>query len=63
MQLVKVYESVTEVMNENKDIKRPSINKAIQENTKVFLRKFYPDLDRYVRKFINLCFKIDSVKL
>jgi len=33
MQLVKVYESVTEVMNENKDIKRPSINKAVQENT------------------------------
>jgi predicted nuclease with TOPRIM domain len=33
MQLVKVYESVTELMNENKDIKRPSINKAVQENT------------------------------
>jgi len=33
LHLVKVYESVTEVMNENKDIKRPSINKAIQENT------------------------------
>ena len=33
LQLVKVYETVTEVMNENKDIKRPSINKAIQENT------------------------------
>jgi len=33
MQLVKVYESVTEIMNENKDIKRPSINKAVQENT------------------------------
>ena len=33
MQLVKVYESVTEVMNENKDVKRPSINKAVQENT------------------------------
>ena len=33
MQLIKVYESVTEVMNENKDIKRPSINKAVQENT------------------------------
>ena len=33
LQIVKVYESVTEVMNENKDIKRPSINKAIQENT------------------------------
>jgi hypothetical protein len=31
--LVKVYESVTEAMNENKIIKRPSINKAIQENT------------------------------
>ncbi len=33
MKLVKIYESVTEVMNENKDIKRPSINKAVQENT------------------------------
>ena len=33
MQLVKIYESVTEVMNENKDVKRPSINKAVQENT------------------------------
>lgn len=32
-QLVKVYESVTEAMNENKNIKRPSIMKAIQENT------------------------------
>lgn len=33
LHLVKVYESVTEAMNENKIIKRPSINKAIQENT------------------------------
>ena len=33
LQLVKVYESVTESMNENKDIKRPSIMKAIRENT------------------------------
>ncbi len=33
MQLVKIYESVTEAMNENIKIKRPSINKAIQENT------------------------------
>jgi len=33
LQLVKVYESVTEAMNENKNIKRPSITKAIQENT------------------------------
>ena len=33
LQLVKVYESVTEAMNENKDIKRPSIAKAVQENT------------------------------
>jgi len=32
-QLIKVYESVTELMNENKNIKRPSIMKAIQENT------------------------------
>jgi hypothetical protein len=33
LHLVKIYESVTEAMNENKIIKRPSINKAIQENT------------------------------
>ncbi len=33
LQLVKVYESVTEAMNENKNIKRPSITKAVQENT------------------------------
>jgi hypothetical protein len=33
LHLVKVYESVTEAMNENQIIKRPSINKAIQENT------------------------------
>ena len=33
LQLVKVYESVTEAMNENKNIKRPSIMKAIEENT------------------------------
>jgi hypothetical protein len=33
LKLVKVYESVTEAMNENKNIKRPSITKAIQENT------------------------------
>jgi hypothetical protein len=33
LQLVKVYESVTEAMKENHNIKRPSINKAIIENT------------------------------
>jgi prophage antirepressor-like protein len=33
LQLNKVYESVTEAMNENKNIKRPSIMKAIEENT------------------------------
>jgi hypothetical protein len=33
LQLIKVYESVTELMNENKNIKRPSIMKAIQEKT------------------------------
>ena len=33
LQLVKVYESVTEAMNENKNIKRPSIAKAVEENT------------------------------
>jgi hypothetical protein len=33
LQLVKVYESVTEAMNEDKNIKRPSISKAVEENT------------------------------
>ena len=33
LQLIKIYESVTEAMNENKNIKRPSIMKAIDENT------------------------------
>ena len=33
LHLVKVYESVTEAMNENKNIKRPSISKAVEENT------------------------------
>lgn len=33
LEIVKVYESVSEVMKENKQIKRPSINKAIIENT------------------------------
>jgi hypothetical protein len=33
LQLIKVYESVTEAMKENPNIKRPSINKAILENT------------------------------
>jgi len=33
LQLVKVYESVSECMSENSAIKRPSINKAIAENT------------------------------
>jgi prophage antirepressor-like protein len=33
LQLVKVYETVTEAMKENQNIKRPSINKAIIENT------------------------------
>ena len=33
LQLIKVYESVTEAMKENINIKRPSINKAIVENT------------------------------
>jgi len=32
LQLVKVYESVTEAMNEDKNIKRPSISKAVEEN-------------------------------
>jgi phage anti-repressor protein len=35
-QLIKIYESVTELMNENKNIKRPSIMKSIQENTIYF---------------------------
>ncbi len=33
LQLVKVYECITEVMNEKKEVKRPSINKAIEKNT------------------------------
>jgi hypothetical protein len=33
LQLIQVYESVTEVMNENINIKRPSIMKAIADNT------------------------------
>jgi len=33
LQLAKVYESVSEVMKENSDIKRSSINKAVVENT------------------------------
>ena len=33
LQLVKVYESVTDSMNEDKNIKRPSISKAVEENT------------------------------
>jgi hypothetical protein len=33
LQLIKVYETVTECMKENNKIKRPSINKAIEQNT------------------------------
>jgi prophage antirepressor-like protein len=33
LQLIKVYESVSEIMKEDNNIKRPSINKAIVENT------------------------------
>jgi hypothetical protein len=33
LQLIKIYENVTEAMKENSNIKRPSINKAIIENT------------------------------
>jgi hypothetical protein len=33
LELVKVYESVSELMKENPNIKRPSINKAVVENT------------------------------
>ena len=33
LELVKVYESVTEAMNEDKNIKRPSVSKAVEENT------------------------------
>ena len=33
MQLIKVYECVTELMKEDDNIKRPSINKAVVENT------------------------------
>ena len=33
LQLIKVYETVSDAMKENKNIKRPSINKAIADNT------------------------------
>lgn len=33
LELVKVYDSVSEIMKENPDIKRPSMNKAVRENT------------------------------
>ena len=33
MQLIKVYETVTECMNEDNKLKRPSLNKAVIENT------------------------------
>ena len=33
LNLIKIYESVTEAMNEDKNIKRPSITKAVEENT------------------------------
>ena len=33
LQLVKIYESVSEIMKEDNNIKRPSINKAVVENT------------------------------
>ena len=33
LQLIKIYESVSEAMNENVNIKRPSIQKAVIENT------------------------------
>jgi hypothetical protein len=33
LQLIKVFESVTETMNQDKNIKRPSITKAVEENT------------------------------
>lgn len=33
LQIIKVYETVTEAMKENSNIKRPTINKAITENT------------------------------
>jgi hypothetical protein len=33
LELVKVYESVSELMKENNHIKRPSVNKAVLENT------------------------------
>jgi prophage antirepressor-like protein len=33
LELIKIYETVTEAMKENSNIKRPSVNKAIVENT------------------------------
>ena len=51
LQLVKVYESVTEAMNEDKNIKRPSISKAVEENTiyhgfrwQLVERNLYPNI-------------------
>jgi hypothetical protein len=44
MKLIKVYESVAEAMKENCHIKRPSINKAVLENTIYFgFRWFFVD--------------------
>jgi prophage antirepressor-like protein len=36
LQLVKIYESISEAMKENSNIKRPTLNKAIVENTIYF---------------------------
>lgn len=33
MQIIRIYESASEAMKENHDIKRPSLNKAVVENT------------------------------
>jgi hypothetical protein len=33
MQIIRVYESASEAMKENHDVKRPSLNKAVVENT------------------------------
>jgi len=51
MTLVKVYESVSEAMKENQSIKRPSINKAVVENT-IYLGFRWLFVDRELDPYI-----------
>jgi len=59
MQLVKVYECVTEAMKENSSLKRPSINKAILKNT-VYCGFRWLFVDRELDP--NIIHKISSTK-